>query len=516
MDIIKKKEKVFISPVQEIKGKKRHIWPRVVLVLTIILIGAAILTFAGYFIFDYFKAKNLDSLVKLAPNNAETYIYLNKEKITNDVLKTNDFLFSNPKTLAYLPEGVFDSLGNENALVFFDNYSLLISKNQNFELFNNQTLKNAKISYFDYRNRSIYNVKVDNKNFYYCQVGLTGEYLALSDNDDILRKVVDANFDQKKSLKYDKYYTQINKKNIADSFLYLFSKKPSNLLGSVAKVNLPENLLGNFLFLEAKEKDSDISFKIYTDLALEKQISFKEPFKFLPNKAILAYSGNNLQKIYLNLKDEINNDESLAFLKTFDESVENAYGLNLNKDLLLFFDNNFEILVLPGKKDKNTYAAILEIKDENILSTKMKILEDGLIKYFARQKPREKRVVLSDGSEGIELLPDISKFKFVNFDFEKYKLRKLVEKKDNKKSDFFAYCFFEDKLFLASSSDTLKDVLKSLENSNAKFGSDVKANNGLLYLDSLNFLDNFGIELKGDLTAGFEDGNVVNGVVRIY
>ncbi len=520
MDIIKKKEQIFISPVQEIKGRKRHIWPRVILVLATILIIAGLLTLAGFFIFDYFKAKNSDSLVKLVPNNVQFYVYIDKSKISNENLKYNDLILASKIAKNILPNNLESVLGTESAYASLDKSNIFIFKDANLELFKNNVINNSKLSFFDYRDVKINNVRLANQNaFSYLEIN---NVLVISDNDDALRKVIDANFDQAKSLRYDKYFSQVNKKVLTDSFLYAFSRKNNDLFALLPNFNALNSIDkfifdNNYFFLTAKEDNSNIELKIYSDLNLNKQLSLKEPFKFLPNKTIMAYSGNNLQNTYQDLKKEADsNINFLQFLNGFEDQLNNNYGLSFEKDLMPLFDNNFEFIILPGKKDKTAWAIISEVGNENKLSAKMVEIENGLIKYFARLKPREKKIELADGSEGIELLPDVSKFKFVNADFEEFKIRTLVLKDEKKNLDSFSYCLFDNKLILASINDSLKEILKSFKNENAVISAQIKANNGLLYLNSLDFLNNFGIELKGDLTLGFEDGNSINGLIRLY
>ncbi|MFA6295820.1 MAG: DUF3352 domain-containing protein [Patescibacteria group bacterium] len=521
MDIIKKKEQVFISPVQEISGKKKKpIWLKVVLVLLGILVLAGILALAGFFVYDYFKAKNLDPLVKLVPNEVSFYAYTNRMNIGNETLKNTDLLLASKSAKNILPTNLEVALGSESAYALLRDAHIFIFKDANLELFKNNVINNANTSFFDYSNVKIYEVKLANQNpFSYLVIN---NILVISDNDDALRKVVDANVDQAKSLRNDKYFNEVNKKVLSDSFMYAFSKKTNDLLAllpNFSALNSIDKFIfdNNYFFLTAKEENSDINLKIYSDLNLNKQLSLKEPFKFLPNKTTMAYSGNNLQNTYQDLKKDANSNVNfLEFLDGFEDQIKNNYGISFENDLLPLFDNNFEFIVLPGKKDQTSWSVISEVDNEAKLSDKMGQVETGLIKYFARQKPREKKVELADGSEGIELLPDVSKFKFVNADFENFKLRTLIEKENKKDLDSFAYSFYDNKLILASSSDALKEILKSFQNQNSEINADVKANNGLLYLNSLDFLNNFGISLKGDLTLGFEDGNTINGLIRLY
>ncbi|MDD3888213.1 MAG: DUF3352 domain-containing protein [Patescibacteria group bacterium] len=521
MDIIKtkKSEKVFISPISDSNSKERRIWPKVVLVLAIIL-ACALLVAAGFFIYDYFKAKNSDTLVRFVPNTVQFYASIDKSKISNENLKYSDLILASKSAKNILPANLGTTFGNKYAYANLDKASIFIFEDADLELFKNNVISKGSTGFFDYRDIKINEVKLPAQNpFSYLEID---NVLVISDDDDALRKVVDANFDQARSLRYDKYFSQVNKKTLTDSFLFAFSKKNNDLLALLPNFNVLNNIDkfifdNNYFFLTAKEKDSNIDLKIYSDLNLNKQLSLKEPFKFLPNKTILAYSGNNLQNTYQDLKKEADsNINFLQFLNGFEDQLKNNYGLSFENDLMPLFDNNFEFVVLPDKKDKTSWAMISEVGNENKLSAKMVDIENGLIKYFARQKPREKKIELADGSEGIELLPDTSKFKFVNKDFEIFKIRTLVSKNDKKDLDSFSYCLYDNKLLLASTNDSLKEILKSLDNKNAVISAQIKANNGLLYLNSLDFLNNFGIELKGDLTLGFEDGNSINGLIRLY
>jgi len=522
MDIIKtkKSEKVFISPISDTNSKKRRIWPKVVLVLAIILACALLLVAVVFFIYDYFKAKNSDTLVRFVPNTVQFYASIDKSKISNENLKYSDLILASKSAKNILPANLESTCGNKYAYANLDKANIFIFEDVNLELFKNNVISKGSAGFFDYRDIKINEVKLTNRNpFSYLEID---NYLVISDDEDALRKVIDAYIDQAKSLKYDKHFSQVNKKTLADSFLYVYSKKNNDLFALFPNFNALNNIDkfifdNNYFFLTAKEKDSNIDLKIYSDLNLNKQLSLKEPFNFLPNKTILAYSGNNLQNTYQDLKKEADaNINFLQFLNGFEDQFKNNYGLNFENALLPLFDNNFEFIVLSSKKDKTSWAIISEIDNENKLSAKMIDIENGLIKYFARQKPREKKIELADGSEGIELLPDTSKFKFVNKDFEIFKIRTLVSKDNKKDLDSFSYCLYDNKLLLASTNDSLKEILKSLDNKNAVISAQIKANNGLLYLNSLDFLNNFGIELKGDLTLGFEDGNSINGLIRLY
>ena len=160
----------------------------------------------------------------------------------------------------------------------------------------------------------------------------------------------------------------------------------------------------------------------------------------------------------------------------------------------------------------STWGIISEVQDEDLVQSKMQKIEEGLKQYYARLYPKEKEIELADGSTGIELIPDESKFKYDNVKFDDFSIRKMILKDSKKNLSAPAYCLSGDKLVLAGSDEILRNILKSLNNDQAKLDIDIKANEGLLYFNSLDLLGLKGFE--GDLIIGLNNGNSLEGILR--
>lgn len=224
---------------------------------------------------------------------------------------------------------------------------------------------------------------------------------------------------------------------------------------------------------------------------------------FIPPDAIFVFLDYNLKNNYLAIRENFQKNDDLLFsekekriadkyFKNFEKKLKEKYNLNINEDILPFFEKETAFMLLPKTNDKQqNFAFLTKIKKSDDLE---KNLENIFLNVFAATNLKEKPMKLADGSEAIEFVPDKKAFEIKKDDKREIKIFNLIKKADNK--TLISYAIKNNILAIAQNKETIEKIIDSKEGLNEEKNFlktfqkiDGQTMENLVYLNVLGYLN---------------------------
>jgi hypothetical protein len=537
--VVKIKEK------KDEKKKKFH-FKSFIIGLIFVILGLTFEAILGFYFWqDFFSGKN--KIARIIPQNTVLYarVDLNKlwgspsekqnvEKIAAKFFKTNDFektltSFLNQKVFAQykleFSEDIKPLLGKEAALAMIPEKqergesltgALIV------EINNREKIKEifTRTEGTDIKEESFGNIKINLVNF---PDGKLNFYYTILDNLLVLSKNKEPAFEVTKvfqrensslaSFKKFRETVPLWSRNASFyTYLNLSGVSRETLMEGKALVNSVD-FLPLYVFLKKIESfsfsinpgDNGVSFRGFAPYQNEDSKPL-ESLDFLPSETAISFAGSNLKKEWLDFSKTLKKEDPVAglYLENFEQKLNAEYKVNLEEDVLPLVEKEIEI-VLIFENGKQNWGLILSLDNQEKLKDKMEIIEKALSHYYGLIYPEEKKLILADGTETIELFPNDKSFLFKEEKFStetgKGIIIKNIENPDAKNP--FAFTIFDDQLIFGTSKNIVEKIIseklggKGLT-SNSEFneskklaGADKKLN-GLVYINWMKVFESVG------------------------
>lgn len=314
----------------------------------------------------------------------------------------------------------------------------------------------------NYEGVKIYNLsdKEGNSNIY---IAFIDDYLAVSKKRFCVTAIIDTFQNKRLNITQNKDFKNILPFYLNNEILYIYVKP-----GEIAELFSQENniftvwdVLGSkmdIVFITLKEKKNGLLIDARVeggDYQRKKGIS-RELYEMLPADASGFIAGNNLSQDIDELKSEFkeSNPTLEFYLDDFLRKLEEKAKLD---DVELFSLFNEEFLIsFDYTGDKINYNLIAKFEDNSKALETMNVFEKAAANYYGDIYPCKQKMILSDGSEATELLPNPESFVFSDIDFEGKKARGIVsENLDNN----ISYIVVDDNIVVISTSlGSLKNI----------------------------------------------------------
>ncbi len=494
MDDIHKKssrwKKLPVKNIVEIKdngGKKiprRKIFFKIFIIIFIILAVFALI--AGYLYFNYSIAK--DKTAELVPYEASLYGKLNIKSLIDfpgsdkpvaldgrmDFVGNYLINAANNEIFAYgldFSQDVKPFLGENFSFSFIDSaddagFVLLL------EVLDVDALKNilskikfkSQLTEENYENIIIYKLSGDDKNSE-LYLSFLNSHLVVSKKRTGVAAVIDTFYGKRLNLAQNKEYHRASPWFLFNEIAYIYAKpreidkllnSESNLFNiwSAATYKIDSTFLAlkekkNGLLLDISLNGSDYEF----DGGLNNKL-----IDLLPANNSIFMAGKNLSKDWKEMQSDISvSNPALEFyladsLRKFEESARIDDG-----DLLKFFENDF-LVSLDYSGDKINYNLITKFSDNSQAEANMNIFEEAASNYFGNKYPKKQKMMLSDGTEATELMPDPESFQFTDLDFEG-KIAHVIE--GESLGHEISYIINDNVVIISTSLGSLKNIVSA-------------------------------------------------------
>jgi hypothetical protein len=190
----------------------------------------------------------------------------------------------------------------------------------------------------------------------------------------------------------------------------------------------------------------------------------EELIEILPVETSGFVLGRNLSEDFAELKEElVAGSPALEFyFSSLVRRIEERTKVELSNNLLSYFDAEY-IVFFDYSGDKVNYNFIFKLIDTNEAGEKMKEIEKAISNYLGNLYPKKEKIILADGSEAYELLPDEESFRFEDLEFEGATVRSII---NPNVPHNFAYVILDDKLLASTSLGSLKNILLAFKETN--------------------------------------------------
>lgn len=219
-------------------------------------------------------------------------------------------------------------------------------------------------------------------------------------------------------------------------------------------------------FLSFKERDGGVLIEasLNSENFKSRPGISKELLEYIPSDTSGLIAGQNLSQDFSELREDfaISSPELDFYLSDLLRKIEEQARVN-EEDITKFFSNEF-LLSFDYVGEKFNYNLITSFADQAQAESGMQIFEEAVSNYYGNLYPKKQPMVLSDGSEAMELLPDPESFPFKEIDFEGKKARGI----DSDQLEQGVTYVLEDNIAIISSSLGSLKKIASVSSENDK------------------------------------------------
>jgi len=515
------------------KIKKKFQKKSLLFTLFIIVISLLVL---GLIIWFGFLARK-DKIVGMIPEEAVLYVWVDiNEKWDTDL---KDILIGEIQKLVQpyhldFRKDILPILGNQFALALLPGTGDQLSPLLIFELNKREGFKDVLSQIEGDLKKEIYKEYemkcMDGEDLEGCFVSFDNFFI-LARNFESLQKIIDTQEGTIPSLKESPSFKSTLAKlpRGAPSLIYFRPEYLSSILSGFSE---NQNYISGLLsFLEIQEvknfalvvfQDTQgLNFVSGLDISFEKNFT-SELINFVPQNVVSVISGYNLGQAYLDLKNKLTDQPPLYsnLISNLEKTLKSDWNLDLEKDLTLWMNGEYEIIIMPRQDGLWPVACVFEFDELDQVKEKLELVEKAITSYLAKTHPKEKEIILEDGTKAIELLPDIESYQFSDADFEGVNIRTISNIDPS-----FSYAFLDNKLVAANHLASVKSIISaakfkenrlvSQEDFKISYAKIPQQNNGILYIDIEKLSDFLGLE---ELSSSFKNfiGTQINSKLKGY
>lgn len=463
--------------------------------LFFVVLGIIILILISFYAYWQFLAPQ-DKIADLIPEEAPLYGKVDIGKIiSNDskniqpekIITQFDFLLNN--VVQKINEEIFDFginfttdiepfIGNNLAFSYIknggDNGFVFIVEVDDKEFAFNTLEKieyKAVIDVENYEGIEIANIaKKDSYEKYY--LTLFDNFMVLSKKRSPITSIIDTYKEKRLSLSQSQEYKKLSPFILFNKLFYLYTKPseitelvPGNDNIKIAWEVITNKINAIFLFSQAAENglQLDLSADYRHEGSRVEKIS-KDLIESLPLETSGFIAGKNLAKDFSELKDDlISTNPALEFYYTnLVSNFEEKSRAELDDGLLNYFANEY-LVSIDYSVDKINFNFLIELSQSTKATDKIEEIEEAISNYLGNMYPKKEKMILSDGTETFELLPDKDSFKFEDMEFEGLKVRSITNPEI---SHNFSYVIMDNKLLASTSLGSLKNMLSARQETN--------------------------------------------------
>lgn len=439
------------------KSKNKLLFRGLVFVFIGLVVGAAVL---GYVYLRYFSINN--QAASLVPYESSIYGKVNMSKLVSfkdsqeQVALDGRMDFTGNYFINIINEEIF-----KYGLDFSDDIKAFLGEEMSFSyidsgedsgfVFLNQVIDvglaqnninkakyKSDLKEENYEDIKIYNF-FDNESDSSLYVTFIDDYLVVSRKRFCVTAVIDTYQNKRLNLAQNKDFKSILPLFLTNEILYIYAKP-----GEITELFNQENNI--FTIWSALNSKMDVAFialrevggGLLIDARIEggeykyKEGISKELYELLPAETSGFIAGQNLSQDIDELKSELKeSNPALEFhLDDFLRNIEEKAKID-DVDLLSLFKKEF-LLSFDYTGDKINYNIITKLGDNDQALETMNAFEEAVANYYGDINPRKQKMILSDGSEATELLPDPESYAFSDIDFDGKKARGVIsENLDN-------------------------------------------------------------------------------------
>lgn len=515
------------------ESKKKFQKKSLFFTLFIIVISLLVL---GLIIWFGFLARK-DKIAGMIPEEAVLYVWVDINKKWDPSLK--DILTREIEELVQpyhldFKKDILPILGNQSALALLPSIGDQLSPVLIFESNKREGFKDVLSQIEGDLKKEIYKEYemecMDGEDLEEC-FAVFDNFFILARNPESLQKIIDAQEGTIPSLKESSNFKSTLAKlpRGTPSLIYLRPEYlPSIVSGFSENQNYISGLLTFLGIQEAKnfalvvfQNTRGLNFEGVLDISFGKNFT-SELINLVPQNVVSLISGYNLGQTYLDLKNKLADQSPLysSLISSLEKTLKEDYNLDLEKDIISWMNREYEIIVMPRQDGLWPVACVFEFDDLDLVKEKLELVEKVITSYLAKTYPKEKEIILEDGTKAIELLPDIESYQFSDIQYEDVNIRTISNIDPS-----FSYAFLDNKLVAANHFMPVKSIISAIkfkekrlvnqEDFKISYSKISQQNNGILYINIEKLSDFLGLE---ELSSSFKNfiGTQINSKLKGY